>query len=46
MMEFLIEQGADVNIKDTKVDSTPAGWADSGGHPEIKDFLEQRSGQY
>jgi hypothetical protein len=44
MMEFLIEQGADVNIKDTKVGGTPAGWAESGGHPEIRDYLERRLG--
>jgi len=41
MVEFLIQQGAQVDSKDTKVDSTPAGWADYGGHPEIKDYLEQ-----
>src|SRR5258706_8022100 len=39
-VEFLIEQGATVNIKDTKVHSTPAGWAEYGGHPEIKSYLE------
>src|SRR5215212_4027486 len=27
MVEFLIDQGANVNVKDTKVNSTPAGWA-------------------
>ena len=41
LVEFLIEQGADVNLKDTKVGSTPAGWAEHGGHPEIKNYLEQ-----
>ena len=40
MIEFLIEHGANVNIKDTKVGSTPAGWAEYGGHLEIKDYLE------
>jgi len=40
MVGFLVEQGANVNIKDTKVHSTPAGWAEHGGHPEIKDYLE------
>jgi len=39
-VEFLIEQGATVNIKDTKVHSTPAGWAEYSGHPEIKNYLE------
>jgi ankyrin repeat protein len=42
MVEFLIEQGGDVSLKDTKVGGTPAGWADSGGHPEIKDYLERQ----
>lgn len=41
MVEFLIQQGAQVDIKDTKVSSTPAGWADHGGHPELKNYLEQ-----
>jgi ankyrin repeat protein len=35
MVEFLIARGADVNIKDTKVGQTPAGWADYGGHLEL-----------
>ena len=42
-VEFLIEQGATVNIKDTKVHATPAGWAEYGGHPEIKTYLEHLS---
>ena len=41
MVEFLIEQGAQVDIKDTKVNSTPAGWAEHGGHAGVKDYLEQ-----
>ena len=41
MVEFLIAQGANVKIKDTKVGRTPAGWADYGGHPELKNYLEQ-----
>ena len=43
MVEFLIEQGAAVNIKDTKVQSTPAGWAEYGGHQEIKNYLDRLS---
>jgi ankyrin repeat protein len=39
MVEFLLQQGADRNIKDTKVGSTAAGWAEYGGHPELRDFL-------
>jgi ankyrin repeat protein len=41
MVEFLIQQGANVNVKDTKVHSTPAGWADHGGHGDIKNYLDQ-----
>ena len=41
MVEFLIDQGADVTIQDTKVFGTPAGWADYGGHPELKDVLRR-----
>lgn len=39
MVEFLLNHGADRNVKDTKVGSTPAGWADYGGHPELLDLL-------
>lgn len=41
LVEFLLERGADVNVKDTKVGSTAAGWADHGGHPELRDYLEE-----
>ncbi len=41
MVGFLIEQGATVDIKDTKVHSTPAGWAEHGGHSGIKSYLER-----
>lgn len=41
MAEFLIEQGANANVRDTKVGSTPAGWAEYGGHAELKNYLEQ-----
>lgn len=44
MVEFLIEQGADVGVEDTKVHSTPAGWADHGGHPELRDYLDEIAG--
>lgn len=43
MVEFLIEQGAKVNVRDTKVNSTPAGWADHGGHAELAHYLDQVS---
>jgi ankyrin repeat protein len=41
MVEFLVAQGANANIKDTKVGGTPAGWAEYGGHVELKNYLEQ-----
>lgn len=39
MVEFLLDHGADRNVQDPKVGSTPAGWADHGGHPELRDLL-------
>jgi uncharacterized protein len=39
MVEFLLAHGADRNIKDTKVDSTAAGWAEHGGHNDLLDLL-------
>ncbi|HEY2964247.1 MAG TPA: ankyrin repeat domain-containing protein [Pyrinomonadaceae bacterium] len=39
MVEFLLAQGADRNVKDTKVGSTPLGWAEHGGHPALRDLL-------
>jgi len=41
MVEFLLAHGADLTLKDTKVGSTAAGWADHGGHPELRDFLRE-----
>jgi hypothetical protein len=41
MVEFLLQQGADRDVKDTKVGSTAAGWAEHGGHLELRDFLMQ-----
>ena len=43
MCEWLIEQGADVSIQDPKVSHTPAGWAEYGGHPELKEVLTHAS---
>ena len=45
MVEFLIAHGADVQIKDTKVGQAAAGWAEHGGHPEIRDLLRLGSAQ-
>jgi ankyrin repeat protein len=39
MVEFLLAHGADRNLKDTKVGSTASGWADYGGHPDLRDLL-------
>lgn len=39
MVEFLLKQGANPNIQDTKVNNTAAGWADYGGHHELRDYL-------
>ncbi len=41
MVEFLLQQGADRDVKDTKVGSTAAGWAEYGGHSELRDLLRQ-----
>jgi ankyrin repeat protein len=41
MVEFLVERGANTNIKDTKVNSAPASWAAYGGHEELSNYLEQ-----
>ncbi len=41
MVEFLIENAADENMRDEKVNGTPAGWADYGGHGELKVYLDQ-----
>jgi ankyrin repeat protein len=43
MVEFLLEQGANPNIKDQKVNKSPAGWADYAGHKALRDYLEQAS---
>ncbi|HKG78534.1 MAG TPA: ankyrin repeat domain-containing protein [Pyrinomonadaceae bacterium] len=40
MVEFLLDHGADRNVKDTKVWTTPADWAEHGGHPELRDLLQ------
>ena len=39
MVEYLLAHGADRNIKDTKVGSTAAGWAEHGGHNDLLDLL-------
>jgi hypothetical protein len=39
MVEFLLQQGADREVKDTNVGSDAAGWAEYGGHLELRDLL-------
>ena len=41
MVDYLLAHGADPRIKDKKVSSTPAGWAEHGGHPEIEELLQR-----
>jgi len=41
MVEWLIENGADPNVKDGERGGTPASWAAYGGHLELKNYLEQ-----
>jgi ankyrin repeat protein len=41
MVEFLLERGADSSIKDTKVNSDAAGWAEHAGHTEIVELLRR-----
>ena len=45
MVEFLLERGADPSIKDTKVKSDPAGWAEHAKHTEIAELL-RRDGRH
>ncbi len=42
-VDFLVEHGADVNVRDQKVNNTPAGWAEYGGHSELGDYLLKRA---
>jgi ankyrin repeat protein len=41
MVEFLLNNGADREVKDTKVGSNAAGWAEHGGHLDIAELLRQ-----
>ena len=41
LVDYLLASGADPRIKDKKARATPAGWADHGGHPAIKELLER-----
>jgi uncharacterized protein len=39
MVQFLLEHGADRHLKDTKVRSTAAGWAEHSGHKDLAELL-------
>lgn len=39
MVQFLLNNGANRNIKDTKVSGTPASWAEYGGHADLLELL-------
>jgi hypothetical protein len=41
MVDFLLEHGADPNVKDSKVNNSPAGWAAYAGHQDLKEHLDQ-----
>jgi ankyrin repeat protein len=41
MVEHLLKHGADPTLKDPKVHSTPAGWAEHVGHMEVKELLQR-----
>ena len=41
MVEWLLENGADPNVRDGERGGTPASWAAYGGHVELKEYLEQ-----
>jgi len=43
MCEFLLEHGADRAIRDTKVGFLPSGWANHGGHADLRDYLQPGS---
>jgi ankyrin repeat protein len=42
MVDFLLEHGANADVRDTKVNSTPSGWAEHGGHKELSHYLSTR----
>ena len=41
MVDFLLLHGADARIKDSKIGNTASGWADYGGHSQLRDYLSQ-----
>lgn len=41
-VELLIARGASLAIRDARFDSTPEGWANEGGHPDLAKMLHPR----
>jgi uncharacterized protein len=41
-VEFLLQQAANLELRDEEFDATPLGWARTGGHQDIVDFLLQQ----
>ncbi|MYD43711.1 MAG: hypothetical protein F4W90_07440 [Gammaproteobacteria bacterium] len=39
LVDWLIEHGADLTLRELQFDGTVAGWADAGGHPELAKTL-------
>ncbi len=46
MVDWLLEQGADPTIRDTKVHNTPDGWAEYAHHPQLAAYLRTVREQY
>ena len=42
LIETLLELGADARARDLQFGSTPAGWAEHGGHAEVAAFLARQ----
>jgi ankyrin repeat protein len=40
VVRWLVEHGANVELRDPQFDATAAGWAREGGHTEIADYLQ------
>lgn len=45
MVGELLARGADLDLRDSVYDGTPAGWADAGGHEDLAKRLAARPGQ-
>jgi ankyrin repeat protein len=45
LVDLLIEEGARLDIRDTKVNALAAGWAAHGRHQELSDYLTRLAGE-